>query len=129
MPFFKVGGVYRLVLSFQIFTIKEGLASDQLLARLNMILPVPFRYDKKAKKVIKTKLSRRSRVFENYVVAMNGEEPKRLDRLSFRVFTGKFYRVRVDSALPRFHGGEEKPSAFAYSVVKELLQVLTGVKP
>jgi hypothetical protein len=75
----------------------------------------------------KPKVGRRSKYFEAWTRA-SGEEPKRGDRLSPKVFVNRWARVRVgDSTGPKPKRGESLPKVVStYSRIQEILDWLTG---
>jgi hypothetical protein len=68
-----------------------------------------------------------SKAVENYIVAM-GQRPRRLDRMSFRVFAGLRAVVYVETVKPSYGSGSLrgrlKPEATHYSKVSEILKPL-----
>ena len=65
------------------------------------------------------KAGRGSEYRRAWVIA-NGEQPRKRQRLSQRVFQDKVFRVRVDDTRKRYDG-REHPEAEVYSTVKEIL--------
>lgn len=120
MPFYRFGGVVKLVLHFMVYAHTSTLLSHESLGRLEMILAVPFRIDRETKKVVRSKVSRRSRVFKAYRVAVGDKPSGRPDRISFREFEGKLFRVTVGTVTP----SEDRHGEAPYSVVRELLERL-----
>ena len=62
----------------------------------------------------------------------NGGRPRRRTRMSPRIFAGKVFLAEVRTVRPIFTNGplkgKEQPQCMWYSVVDELLEVLTGKK-
>jgi len=68
----------------------------------------------------KSKAGRRSRYWRAWVIA-NGEQPRKRQVLSPRVFKGKIFEVEIGT-VKRAHDGREHPVAAQYSTVKEILE-------
>lgn len=62
----------------------------------------------------------RSEYRRAWIIA-NGEQPRKRQILSKRVFVGKIFEVRVGDVEKR-HDGREHPKAAIYSVVKEIIR-------
>jgi hypothetical protein len=55
-----------------------------------------------------------------------GRLPYKHERLSKKIFVGKMFRLRIRDVGNRVYNGAERPSCMVYSVVDEILEVLTG---
>jgi len=62
----------------------------------------------------------RSEYRRAWIIA-NGEQPRKRQTLSRRVFIGKIFEVRIADVQKR-HDGREHPKAAIYSVVKEIVR-------
>ncbi len=120
MPFYRFGGVVKLVLHFQVYALDAVQTPENCLGRLEMIMPTPYRIDRETKRVRREEVSRRSRVFQAYRVAVRDDLGLRPGRIAFRKFEGKLYRVVVGTVTPR----ENRPGEAPYSVVRDLLERL-----
>src|SRR5207245_3692367 len=67
----------------------------------------------------KPKATRGSEYRRAWIIA-NGEQPRKRQTLSKRVFIDKIFRVRIDDVKKR-HDGREHPDAAVYSTVKEVI--------
>lgn len=65
-------------------------------------------------------MPRRSEYRRAWIIA-NGEQPRKRQILSKRVFLGKIFEVRIGDVKKR-HDGREHPRAAIYSVVKEIIR-------
>ena len=64
-------------------------------------------------------VKRGSEYRRDWIIA-NGEQPRKRQTLSPRVFINKIFRVRIDDVKKR-HDGREHPDAEVYSTVKEII--------
>jgi len=64
-------------------------------------------------------VKRGSEYRRDWIIA-NGEQPRKRQTLSPRVFINKIFRVRIDDVKKR-HDGREHPDAEVYSTVKEVI--------
>jgi hypothetical protein len=62
----------------------------------------------------------RSEYRRAWIIA-TGEQPRRRQILSARVFVGKIFEVRVDDVVRRFDG-REHPKGGIYSIVREIVR-------
>lgn len=118
-PFYKFHGVVKLILQFCIYGLTSTmLRPEEKLGQLEMLIATPFRIDSKSKKIIRRAVSPRSKLAKAYRLVMGSEGKTRTDRMSFRMFEKKLFRVQVGTVTPL------DASDAPYSVVRELVQRL-----
>lgn len=54
----------------------------------------------------------------------NGAPPKRIDRMTPRVFLNKSFLIKVRNAKPKYDDGTEKDEMFQYSVVDRIIKLI-----
>jgi hypothetical protein len=67
------------------------------------------------------RVGRQSQYRRAWIIANDGEQPKKRQTLSKRVFVGKFYRVRIADTVKRSNGSQMGPGEI-YSTVKEIIE-------
>jgi len=72
------------------------------------------------------KLRHRHKLWQQWSLVL-GRNPFRGERLNKEIFKGKMYRVLVRDTDRKFETSERMPDHMQYSVVKTILEVLTGV--
>ena len=65
-------------------------------------------------------VGQRSKYRRAWIIA-NGEQPRKRQTLSRRVFVGKVFEVEIGN-VERSHDGREHPKAAVYSVVREIVR-------
>jgi len=109
------GQFKRWVCAVQFDIVSES-ASMEAIARLTWFLNLGSR--------AKPKAGRRTKYWAAWVRA-NGGPPKRGDRLSLNVFTGRRALVRVEDTA-KTHDGGQLESEQTYSVVRDVIEWQTG---
>jgi hypothetical protein len=106
---FCLGKARKLFLHFKVL---EGEhAGAKLFMAFNM------RYDKEVRPG--------SKYYKTWVMVNGWSKPSRNAKMSPRLFLKKVYQIRTRTVRPQ-HNGRDMPEVFWYSVVDEIVKVLTG---
>lgn len=69
------------------------------------------------------RVSPASNYFKSWVIANDFCQPKRGDRMSYRIFMNGIFRVQVRTAYPRFPNSRQRmPEGLQYSVISYLIK-------
>jgi hypothetical protein len=107
---FQLGKTRKLFLHFRILELGPHFG-EQIFMAFNMP-------DKK-------KIRMGSKYYKTWCMVNGWKKPSKNAKMSPRLFKNKIYRIKTRTVKPK-HNGKKMPENFRYSVVDEIIEVITG---